>query len=177
MDFQSSVSFMKFSFSSVLSNHSDTPVVLLYEYLRPEGLSTISSSNSIMANNLFKLGKYYASSKYNDHAETMLNNVKSNAVRYGAGASNWLNLYLNFIGEYYEIAICGDNAERMVKELNTHYLPNKLVAGNKKASQLPLLQDRFQKDITNIYICIEGACKLPVTEIKKAVKELDIRYK
>ncbi len=138
--------------------------------------NVIPSSNSIMANNLFKLGHYYANTTYKEQASTMLNNVKASAMRYGPGASNWLNLYLNYLGEYYEIAIVGNDALNKVEELNGYYLPNKLIAGSTKKSGLPLLQNRFKKPETNIFICVEGACKLPVKEVSKALNQIEVRH-
>jgi len=51
--------------------------------------NVIPSSNSIMANNLFKLGHYYANPTYIKDAKQMLHNIKDKALKYGAGASNW----------------------------------------------------------------------------------------
>jgi uncharacterized protein YyaL (SSP411 family) len=138
--------------------------------------NVISSSNSIMANNLFKLGHYYENKKYNEHACSMLNNMKASSIRYGAGASNWLNLYLNYLDEYYEIAISGSDALYKVKELNAHYLPNKLVAGSTKKSDLPLLQNRFNKDETNLYLCVEGSCKRPVKKVEDLLKQVKTKH-
>jgi uncharacterized protein YyaL (SSP411 family) len=106
----------------------------------------------------------------------MLNNMKASSIRYGAGASNWLNLYLNYLDEYYEIAISGSDALYKVKELNAHYLPNKLVAGSTKKSDLPLLQNRFNKDETNLYLCVEGSCKLPVKKVEDLLKQVKTKH-
>ena len=51
-------------------------------------------------------------------------------------------------------------------------MPNKLLAGSIKESDLFLLQNRFVKDETLIYVCIDNTCKLPVSEIKKAIKTI-----
>jgi len=138
--------------------------------------NVIPSSNSIMANNLFKLGHYYSNKHYADNAKSMLNNVKENAVSYGAGASNWLNLYSNYLGEYYEVAIVGADAKEKLGELNEFYIPNKLIVGSISESDLPLLAYKYNASETTIYVCIDGACKLPVSETKKALKQLSSSY-
>ena len=138
--------------------------------------NVISSSNSIMANNLFKLGHYYSNKNYSNSAKTMLNNIKDKAITYGAGASNWLNLYANYIGDYYEIAISGKDAKNKLKEINKNYIPNKLIVGSTKNSNLPLLEFKFSKDQTTIYICIDGACKLPVNDSKKALGQIHVQF-
>lgn len=138
--------------------------------------NVIPSSNSIMANNLFKLGHYYGNKHYAEQAKSMLNNVKETALRYGAGASNWLNLYSNYLGDFYEIAIVGSEAIEKLKELNEVYLPNKLIVGSLTKSNLPLLEYKYNENETTIYVCIDGACKLPVKEAKKALGQMSSSY-
>ena len=134
--------------------------------------NVIPSSNSIMANNLFKLGHYFGNKHYADNAAIMLNNVKETAISYGSGASNWLHLYSNYLGDYYEIAIVGQDAMEKLKEINQQYIPNKLIVGSLKESDLPLLAYKYNENETTIYICIDGACKLPVTETADALKQM-----
>lgn len=136
--------------------------------------NVIPSSNSIMANNLFKLGHYYSNPTYLKDARQMLHNVKEKALKYGAGASNWSILYTNFLGDFYEIAIVGKDALQKLKEINKEYIPNKLIVGSVKESNLSLLAYKYNKDQTTIYVCIDGACKLPVTESEKALKQINI---
>ena len=138
--------------------------------------NVIPSSNSIMANNLFKLGHYYSNKHYSDNAKSMLNNVKENAISYGSGASNWLNLYSNYLGEYYEVAIVGADAKEKLEELNEFYIPNKLIVGSLSESSLPSLAYKYSENETTIYVCTDGACKLPVSETKKALKQLSSSY-
>ena len=138
--------------------------------------NVIPSSNSIMANNLFKLGHYFSNKRYSENAMTMLNNVKDTAINYGAGASNWLNLYSNYLGDYYEIAIVGTNASDKLGEINKRYIPNKLIVGSIKESNLPLLAYKYNPAETTIYICIDGACKLPVTDATDALAQINSRY-
>ena len=134
--------------------------------------NVIPSSNSIMANNLFKLGHYFGNKHYAENAKIMLNNVKQTAVSYGSGASNWLNLYSNYLGDYYEVAIVGPEADQRLKEINKVYFPNKLIVGSFKESSLPLLEYKYNENETTIYVCIDGACKLPVKETGKALKQM-----
>ena len=138
--------------------------------------NVIPSSNSIMANNLFKLGHYYGNKQYAENAKAMLNNVKETAINYGSGASNWLNLYSNYLGDFYEVAIVGPQAIEKLNQLNEVYLPNKLIVGSLKESNLPLLEYKYNENETTIYVCIDGACKLPVKESKKALGQMSSSY-
>jgi len=132
----------------------------------------IPSSNSIMANNLFLLGHYFGNKNYSNTASQMLHNVKEQALRYGGNSSNWLSLYLNYIGNFYEVAISGKDAIVKLKELNQQYIPNKLIVGSTKDSDLPLLEYKFNQNKTTIYVCIDGACQLPVLETNEALQQI-----
>lgn len=138
--------------------------------------NVIPSSNSIMANNLFKLGHYFENKNYSENAIVMLNNVKDNAIKYGAGASNWLNLYVNYVGHYYEVAIVGENAKEKLKEMHQTYLPNKLIVGSTKESPIPLLAYKYSKNQTTIFVCVNGACQMPVSETKDALKQIKTSF-
>jgi len=138
--------------------------------------NVIPASNSIMAKNLFKLSHYYSNNHYLKVSKQMLNNLKDRAVQYGSGHSNWLQLMNYFSNDYYEIAISGENAKEKLLEINKSYIPNKLIAGSTSNSEIPLMKDRFNEDETYIYICVDGACKLPETDTKKAVKQLKVNY-
>jgi len=132
--------------------------------------NVIPSSNSVMALNLFKLYHYYSNTKYLETALQMLHNVKKKALAYGAGASNWLTLYNYSLSNYYEIAIVGPKAGEFTKAFNAMYMPNTLIAASLTDSNLPLLESRFSPNETLIYVCVNGACKMPVATIKEALK-------
>ncbi len=132
--------------------------------------NVIPASNSIMAKNLFKLSHYFDNEQYLKTATSMLNNVKPEIEQYASGYSNWLDLMLNYTNNYYEVAIVGNNAKSKLEALNTSYIPNAMFIGSTEDSHLPLLKNRYIEDETYIYVCVNKACKLPVTETKEAIK-------
>tara|TARA_R110000868_G_scaffold44318_5_gene148188 strand:- start:15794 stop:17827 length:2034 start_codon:yes stop_codon:yes gene_type:complete len=132
--------------------------------------NVIPASNSIMAKNLFKLSHYFDNDHYRTSAMTMLNNVQPEIKDYASGYSNWLDLMLNYTQPFYEIAIVGQEASVKISELNKSYIPNKLIAGSISENKLPLLENRFNPDETLIYVCVNNACKLPVTDVDDAIK-------
>jgi uncharacterized protein YyaL (SSP411 family) len=134
--------------------------------------NVIPSSNSIMAKNLFKLSHYFDNEHFSKTAMTMLNNVKPEMQEYPSGYSNWFNLMLNYAKPYYEVAIVGKDAKEKIKQLNQNYIPNKLIAGSTSENNMPLLENRYNPDNTFIYVCVNKACKLPVSEVNKAIKFL-----
>ncbi|AOW20828.1 thioredoxin domain-containing protein [Urechidicola croceus] len=138
--------------------------------------NVIPASNSMMARNLAKLSHYYSNSHYLKTSRQMLNNVKSDMIKYPSGYSNWLQLKSDFASHYYEIAISGKDALSKLKEINKTYIPNKLIAGAIGESAVPLMEGRYNEDNTFIYICVDGACKLPETEVDKALNQLEKHF-
>ena len=107
----------------------------------------------------------------------MVKNIIVQARSYGSGFSNWLQLYSDFICEFYEIAIVGDNANAETREILEKYIPNKLIASSRTNSHIPLLKDRFIVGKTLIYTCIDGACLLPNEDVEKSLKRIKINFK
>jgi uncharacterized protein YyaL (SSP411 family) len=138
--------------------------------------NVIPSSNATLAQSLFKLGHYFGNKHYSESASTMLNNMKANLVEYGAGAAKWLGLYANYLGDFYEIAVVGEQAKTRIGEINQNYIPNKLIVGSEKESSLPLLEYKFNENETTIYVCINGACKLPVKMTEKALEQVEVAF-
>ena len=134
--------------------------------------NVIPSSNSIMANNLFKLSHYFENEYYKKTAEQMLNNVKPEIQEYASGYSNWLNLGMNYSEPFYEVAVIGENSSEIVSSLNEHYVPNKIIVGSLKDEVWPLLENRYVENETFIYVCVNKACKLPVSNVKAALEQL-----
>lgn len=130
--------------------------------------NVIPSSNSVMANNLFHLGYLLDNPDYLQIAKTMLENVGKNAVQFPAGHSNWLNLSLSFSGDQFEVAITGPEAIRLGQELQANYIPNCLFCMGEK-EDLPLLKNRVNKGKTQIYVCQNQTCRLPVETTAEAL--------
>ena len=134
--------------------------------------NVIPASNSIMAKNLFKLSHYFDNEHFSATAMTMLNNIKPEMQEYPSGYSNWFDLMLNYAQPYYEVAIVGANVKQKIDELNKTYIPNKLIAGSTSENNMPLLENRYNPNNTLIYVCVNKACKLPVSKVKDAIKFL-----
>ncbi|TNJ41917.1 thioredoxin domain-containing protein [Tamlana fucoidanivorans] len=132
--------------------------------------NVIPASNSIMAKNLFKLSHYFDNTDYTKTAETMLNNVKPEMQEYPSAYSNWYDLMLTYAKPFYEVAIVGNDALNKINKLNKTYIPNKLIAGSTQENSMPLLENRYNPEKTLIYVCVNKACKLPVSEVDDAIK-------
>lgn len=131
--------------------------------------NVIPASNSSIANSLFLLGHHFDKAEYQKQSMQMLRNVMAQMPSYGPGYSNWAMLLLNQVQPFYEIAISGKNANGLRSELSKNYIPNKMYSGSTEDSNLPLLEYRFNKDETLIYVCVNKACKIPVDNVKDAL--------
>ena len=131
--------------------------------------NVIPGSNSIMAKNLHKLSHYFDNEAYLRTAKTMLNNILPEMEHYPSTFSNWFDLMLNFSSNYYEVAVVGSDALQKIGALNKTYLPNKLLVGSTANDELPLLKNRYIEGKTLIYVCVNKACKLPVSEVEQAI--------
>ncbi|TAI48175.1 thioredoxin domain-containing protein [Flagellimonas allohymeniacidonis] len=137
--------------------------------------NVISASNSIMAKNLLKFHKLFPEEGYGDMAAQMLKNVQENFDKSAQSYANWLHLVLFESQNFYEIAIVGTNFKRIGTEIAGQYLPNSVLAGTAREGNLGLLENRYSEGKTLIYLCIEGACKLPVTSAEEVFKQIKVR--
>jgi uncharacterized protein YyaL (SSP411 family) len=134
--------------------------------------NVISSSNSMMAINLFKLHKLYPDEEYGSLSEQMVKNVQKDFDKRAQGFSNWLHLVLFQNQRFYEIAVIGEDYKAMGRELAKAYVPQSILVGSKGEGNLELLKNREVPGKTLTYVCIEGACKLPVDSAGKALEQL-----
>lgn len=131
--------------------------------------NVIAASNSVMANNLLNLSIYFNNFHYEKIAQKMLHHVLPN-IDYPSAFSNWLQVSLHFSEGKKELAICSEEALNMTKRINAIYLPNILVAGTDKISNLPFLQDRFKEGKSLFYLCQNRTCELPSENIEEIIK-------
>tara|TARA_R110000851_G_scaffold333517_1_gene514319 strand:+ start:2872 stop:5049 length:2178 start_codon:yes stop_codon:yes gene_type:complete len=135
--------------------------------------NVIPASNSAMAKNLFLLSKYFENSDFEEISHQMLKNVSEEIMQYPSGFSNWLDLLLNFKNDFYEVVIVGKDVSEKAKQINTHYLPNIIIAGSIGENNGPLFKNRFVPGETLIYVCKNNTCKLPIKDTKIAIELLN----
>jgi uncharacterized protein YyaL (SSP411 family) len=100
----------------------------------------------------------------------MLNNIKEEVKISLGNDSNWLHLMTNFTKPFYEVVIVGNAALAVNKNLIKNDTPNILIAGTSEENNtVPLLSYKFNEDETFIYVCVNGTCKKPEVNLKKAL--------
>ena len=156
-----------FSFTSNLDE------ALITKHFETED-NVIPASNSVMAENLYRLSIYFNNPHYEKTSRQMLEHIIPN-IDYPSAFSNWLDVFLNYSGQSKELAICGGDALKFANEINNQYLPDIVVAGSDKKSSIPFLKDRYVDGKTLFYVCKNQTCDLPVTNFKQVVEDLRSR--
>jgi uncharacterized protein YyaL (SSP411 family) len=136
--------------------------------------NVIPASNSSLANSLFQLSQYYENHEYQRIEEKMFSLVKDKMMKYPSAFTNWGILALNLVYPFYSVAICGENAPQLSKELNENYIPNIQIACSTDESVLPLMKNKFIRNKTLIYVCSASECKQPVETIHEALKLVNL---
>lgn len=135
--------------------------------------NVIPASNSAMARNLFYLGKYFGKEDWLQRSAKMLKCVEREMMEYAPGYTNWLILALHTVYPSKEVAIVGKAVDNTAAAFRKLYLPNAIFAGSTGVSAVPVLQDRMVEGKTQIYVCENNTCQLPVTEVEDAMKQLE----
>lgn len=139
------------------------------------GDNVIPSSNSVMARNLEMLGAFFFDEFYLGKSQRMMMAVKQQVIQSDQPYfyANWLRHYISLAKPPYEIAIVGNDYERIKSEIDDHYLPNALLLGGAKEGSLLLLEDKLIEGETIIYVCKDKMCKSPVTSVAAALKLME----
>ena len=141
-------------------NASGTEVLITHHIEVQDNV--IPSSNSVMAHNLFRLGKILVNSGYLELSSSMVHNMSAHITQYPHGFAGWGRLLIKHQHPFFQIAVVGPRAEEVVRQLSGDYLPHAVLAGATAPSDLPLFRDRFKKDKTHIFVCRDNVCQLPV---------------
>jgi len=133
--------------------------------------NVIPASNSIMARNMHRLGTLLYDKTMLAKAEQMMRNMVESIVssQQPSFYSNWCQLYASLHSAPYEIAILGPEAKAVAGQMQREYLPNTIFLGGETEGSLALLKDKLQPGETMIYVCQNKVCKLPTTDVAKAL--------
>jgi uncharacterized protein YyaL (SSP411 family) len=135
--------------------------------------NVIPASNSQMALNLQRLGTILDRPVYQELSATMLSRMKPLLLEAINDMSNWARLHLNMLSPTAEIVIIGPEAHTFRAQLASALIHNRVLMGTEDSSELPLLQHKSTiNDRTAIYVCYNKTCKLPVTTVEDALKQL-----
>jgi uncharacterized protein YyaL (SSP411 family) len=150
---------------------SDLDKALISKHFETED-NVIPASNSVMANNLYRLYLYFENGFYKQMLDNMLQKIIPN-IDYPSAFANWLNVYLNNSNQNKELLILGEDALEICLTLYQNYNPNVLIIGAKKASNLPILKDKWINNQTTFYLCQNKTCELPTADFMSIKNKID----
>jgi uncharacterized protein YyaL (SSP411 family) len=135
--------------------------------------NVIPASNSIMASNLYNLGKILDEEAYLEYADGMLSKIQKIMLADVQWVTNWAALFCQRVSPTAEIVIVGEDADELRKDLDRFFVPNKVMMGTNGPSGLPLVQHKTDiNGKTAIYVCYDKTCQLPVTAVELALEQL-----
>ncbi len=139
--------------------------------------NVIPSSNSVMAQNLYRLGILLDRDEWKSLALKMVSKLGAIIKTEPGYMSNWGILLTGMIAGTSEIVIVGDESEAARKKLSQHFLPFSSLLGSIVQSQLPLLKERTAlNDQTTLYVCRDKTCQLPVHSVEEAIGQLKMKH-
>ncbi|MEI5984945.1 MULTISPECIES: thioredoxin domain-containing protein [Sphingobacterium] len=130
--------------------------------------NVIPASTSTIVRQLFKLALLFNNNVYQSIAEQVFANVYPHIKSYGSAYSNWAIQLLELHYGVWEVALTGSDALEWRKELDEHYIPNKITLGGTK-SKLPLLEHKEGLD-SKAYLCQRKTCSLPQSSIADIIE-------
>ena len=73
-----------------------------------------------------------------------------------------------------ELVIVGKKYLQFAQELMAKFISNRIVLAMENKSDLPLFINRESRnEETMIYVCFNKSCKLPVSSVEEAIKQLE----
>jgi uncharacterized protein YyaL (SSP411 family) len=119
-----------------------------------------------MATNLYQLSVLFDVPEWKEKSEDMINTFSEATVKYPTSFGVWLLLLQQMIYGTAEIAITGEKADALSKEIIGFYIPYKLMmVSTTPKEEFPLLKDKWASEETLIYLCRNYACQQPVTTV------------
>jgi len=131
--------------------------------------NVIASSNSALAEALWKMGALLDRNDYAETSTKMLGTMLhgTDMLEQPFFHANWGQLLLQHLNQPYEVAIVGDNWPDVSGKLQAQYLPNAWFLGG--VGELALLKDKAVAGETYVYVCRRKVCKFPVRTVVEAL--------
>jgi len=128
------------------------------------------SGNSVAADVLLKLSKFFADQKYDRFAVTVLRLVATQISRYPQGFGRSLSALELYLGGSKEIVIVGEKGNELARAAGQAYIPNAVVVQSEapEGDALPLLEGRQMiEGKPTAYVCENFVCQRPVTTVEE----------
>ncbi|HJS52862.1 MAG TPA: hypothetical protein VJ781_13250, partial [Pyrinomonadaceae bacterium] len=126
------------------------------------------SGNSVAADVLLRLSKFYGEEKYEAFALTALSLASAQIRRFPSGFGRALATLEFHLADAKEVAIIAERGSDLEREVWSSYRPFKVVAVGTGNSTLPILNDRQRVNgRPTAYVCENFVCGRPVTSVEE----------
>ena len=149
----------------------------LYDGAEPSG-------NAVAALNLLRLAELTGQTSYKQRAEKTLKTVAENLNKNPLSYSEWMVAVDFYHKKNHEVVLVlpdkkDQNKDFLFNEIKNWYLPHKVltVVQNSKVEEYsdllkPVSRKKVIDEKATVYICEEGACQLPATELEELKDQL-----
>lgn len=126
----------------------------------------VPSGNAIMAQNLGRLGMYYDRADWRERGRAITRALGQAIIKYPTSFARWAGLVLEEVVGMREIAVVGEGAQGLFREVLAEYVPHKIVMYNTGPhNHFPLLSDKKGEKGGLVYVCHNYSCLQPVNNL------------
>ncbi|WP_153798882.1 thioredoxin domain-containing protein [Foetidibacter luteolus] len=130
------------------------------------------SGNAVMAQNLYYLSVIFNLPAWQSRSINMLLSLGKAVVRYPTSFGVWASLLQSVTHGISEVAIVGQDAFTLLRQLNGHYVPSRItLAVTRENNEFALLQAKAAVEgETWMFLCKNYACRQPVGSMEEFLK-------
>jgi uncharacterized protein len=131
-----------------------------------------ASANSVVCQNLAKLGLVFENNNWLKQSENMLAAAKKLLEKHPSAFSNWACTALQYYFSVNEIVLPSENIAQKLQVLST-FVPNGLIFSNSANASLPILAQKPQNKKNELYLCRNFVCKNGVAGTEELFLEVE----
>lgn len=138
--------------------------------------NVIPSSNAVMTENQWLLGRYFMIPEWKEHAKKRVGLMQPQIASYPKAYALWIQLGLLFEKKEVELVITGPEASNNLSLFLKQYQPQLSIAvcdTMEEAAKIPCTENRFEGNSTHFYVCQNQSCLLPTRDINTALAQLE----
>lgn len=127
------------------------------------------SGNSVAADVLLRLAKFYGDERYERFAMTALRIAAGQIRRYPQGFGRTLSTIEFAVARVREVVIAGSDTDKLERALWSDYLPSKVVGLMREGDDgsIPLFEGKAPGGVGMAYVCENFVCERPVQTAKE----------
>lgn len=131
------------------------------------------SSNALMAENLYILGRYFYNEKWMNRSIDLSLNMAEITSQYPLTHASW-NYFESIIqGAECDMVFCGERAIGLALEFKRNYSDFATISYANAETQIPLAQNKFSEKENLIYVCMDRTCQRPVKTVEEALSQIE----